>query len=148
MSSFMWCQIAADYSDESDGLSSTLCCSAHDFLPYASDAGMTAHTSSQHMSSLAMGQIGLTDGGGVAAQFLEEVARAVRPLGRGALLYLAAAVSDFYLPWADMAEHKMQSSAGDDTVTLQLRKVNDPVLLCSFPFRPSQDLGAPPAPSP
>lgn len=56
-------------------------------------------------------------------RFLEAIAVAVRPLHRRAVLYLAAAVSDFYLPWSDMADHKMQSSAGAETVTLNLRKV-------------------------
>ncbi|GFH25304.1 DFP domain-containing protein [Haematococcus lacustris] len=36
------------------------------------------------------------------------------------LFYLAAAVSDFYLPWAELAEHKIQSSEGG--LDLQLRK--------------------------
>lgn len=34
------------------------------------------------------------------------------PLGPSAMLYLAAAVSDFFVPWAEMAEHKIQSSGG------------------------------------
>ncbi|XP_042223232.1 uncharacterized protein C4B3.18-like isoform X1 [Homarus americanus] len=37
-----------------------------------------------------------------------------------ALLYLAAAVSDFYIPQDKMAEHKIQSGAGPLTVTLHL----------------------------
>ena len=45
-------------------------------------------------------------------RYLEAVARAAEPAGRAALFYLAAAVSDFYLPWAEMAEHKIQSRAG------------------------------------
>ncbi len=35
-------------------------------------------------------------------QFLQVIAEAVRPLGRRAAFYLAAAVSDFFVPWADM----------------------------------------------
>jgi phosphopantothenate-cysteine ligase len=34
----------------------------------------------------------------------------LRPFGPRAMLYLAAAVSDFYIPAQDMSEHKMQSS--------------------------------------
>ncbi|KAK8742483.1 hypothetical protein OTU49_001908 [Cherax quadricarinatus] len=37
-----------------------------------------------------------------------------------ALLYLAAAVSDFYIPQDKMAEHKIQSASGPLTVTLHL----------------------------
>ena len=38
--------------------------------------------------------------------------RALAPAGASALLYLAAAVSDFYLPESAMAEHKIQSGGG------------------------------------
>ena len=41
-------------------------------------------------------------------------------LGPRALLYLAAAVSDFYIPSVEMPEHKLQSSAGAPAVKLQL----------------------------
>ncbi|XP_066963876.1 phosphopantothenate--cysteine ligase [Macrobrachium rosenbergii] len=37
-----------------------------------------------------------------------------------ALLYLAAAVSDFYIPQDKIPEHKIQSSSGPHTVTLQI----------------------------
>ena len=40
------------------------------------------------------------------------------PCGGNALLYLAAAVSDYYLPAEAMSEHKIQSSAGPLTLTL------------------------------
>ena len=36
----------------------------------------------------------------------------LRPLGKAAGLYLAAAVADFYIPSKDMPEHKMQSAEG------------------------------------
>ena len=36
------------------------------------------------------------------------------------MLYLAAAVSDFYLPASDMMEHKIQSSEGAPKIELQL----------------------------
>ncbi|GAB7346065.1 hypothetical protein MBLNU457_4828t1 [Dothideomycetes sp. NU457] len=41
---------------------------------------------------------------------LREVARLMRPLGARGLFYLAAAVSDFFIPAAKMVEHKIQSS--------------------------------------
>ncbi|KAI9032206.1 phosphopantothenate-cysteine ligase [Hyaloraphidium curvatum] len=44
--------------------------------------------------------------------FLREIARALEKAGSSALLYLAAAVSDFYIPRDEMAEHKIQSSGG------------------------------------
>ena len=46
------------------------------------------------------------------------------PLGAGAMLYLAAAVSDFYLPVEGLAEHKIASSG-----KLQLSFCNTPKLL-------------------
>ena len=42
-------------------------------------------------------------------QSLCAVAHAVEPYGADALFYLAAAVSDFYVPWGRLAEHKIQS---------------------------------------
>ncbi len=42
---------------------------------------------------------------------LKDIATNMRPLGPRALFYLAAAVSDFFLPSDRMAEHKIQSSA-------------------------------------
>jgi len=41
---------------------------------------------------------------------LREIARLMRPLGSKALFYLAAAVSDFFVPKDRMTEHKIQSS--------------------------------------
>lgn len=41
---------------------------------------------------------------------LREIATLMRPLGSRALLYLAAAVSDFFIPRDRLAEHKIQSS--------------------------------------
>ncbi|XP_063230297.1 phosphopantothenate--cysteine ligase isoform X2 [Bacillus rossius redtenbacheri] len=41
-------------------------------------------------------------------------------LGPRALLYLAAAVSDFYIPPADMPVHKMQSDAGPVNISLKM----------------------------
>ena len=42
---------------------------------------------------------------------LRELALLMRPLGSTALFYLAAAVSDFFLPRDKLSEHKIQSSA-------------------------------------
>ena len=42
------------------------------------------------------------------------------PLGAHAMLYLAAAVSDFYIPASSMSEHKLQSSEGAPEVKLSL----------------------------
>lgn len=41
---------------------------------------------------------------------LREIAQLMRPLGKRALLYLAAAVSDFFVPPERMVEHKIQST--------------------------------------
>ncbi|KAK7403845.1 Phosphopantothenate--cysteine ligase cab2 [Neonectria punicea] len=41
---------------------------------------------------------------------LREIARLMRPLGPAGLLYLAAAVSDFFVPPDRLAEHKIQST--------------------------------------
>ncbi|GAB7356041.1 hypothetical protein MBLNU459_g6658t1 [Dothideomycetes sp. NU459] len=43
---------------------------------------------------------------------LREIALLMQPLGSSALLYLAAAVSDFFIPSDRMVEHKIQSSEG------------------------------------
>eukprot|EP00936_MAST-01D_sp_MAST-1D-sp1_P001617 g1617.t1 len=51
--------------------------------------------------------------------YLREVCVALRVAGRSAMLYLAAAVSDFYLPQNAMATHKIQSASGGLTLELQ-----------------------------
>lgn len=38
----------------------------------------------------------------MALQSLRAIAETLRPLGRHAVFYLAAAVSDFYIPWPQM----------------------------------------------
>uniref|UniRef100_A0A8C8HJ64 Uncharacterized protein n=1 Tax=Oncorhynchus tshawytscha TaxID=74940 RepID=A0A8C8HJ64_ONCTS len=43
---------------------------------------------------------------------LKAAAQALRPIGSKAMFYLAAAVSDFYIPASEMPEHKIQSSNG------------------------------------
>eukprot|EP00775_Hariotina_reticulata_P013340 gene13340-13468_t len=54
-------------------------------------------------------------------QHLKTIAAAARPYGPQVMFYLAAAVSDFYIPWSHLVEHKIQSSAGP--LTLRLHKV-------------------------
>ncbi|XP_061365339.1 phosphopantothenate--cysteine ligase 2-like isoform X2 [Gastrolobium bilobum] len=44
-------------------------------------------------------------------QMLQMVAISMRCIGPHAMFYLAAAVSDYYLPWKDMVEHKIQSGS-------------------------------------
>ncbi|XP_067936372.1 phosphopantothenate--cysteine ligase-like [Watersipora subatra] len=51
---------------------------------------------------------------------LRACCQAMKPLGQQALLYLAAAVSDFYIPLDDLPEHKIQSSDGPLSLTLHL----------------------------
>ena len=41
---------------------------------------------------------------------LKEISRTMKPLGSAAMFYLAAAVSDFFVPQDRLAEHKIQSS--------------------------------------
>ncbi|XP_024532505.1 phosphopantothenate--cysteine ligase 2 isoform X2 [Selaginella moellendorffii] len=45
----------------------------------------------------------------------------MKPVGRHAMFYFAAAVSDFYVPWNSMMEHKIQSD--DGSMTMQLAPV-------------------------
>jgi phosphopantothenate---cysteine ligase (ATP) len=47
---------------------------------------------------------------------LRSIAKLMQPLGPSALLYLAAAVSDFFVPPERMAEHKIQSTDAADAV--------------------------------
>ncbi|KAH8651820.1 DNA/pantothenate metabolism flavoprotein [Tricladium varicosporioides] len=46
---------------------------------------------------------------------LREIAQLMRPLGPSGLLYLAAAVSDFFVPPERMVEHKIQSTNATDS---------------------------------
>ena len=48
---------------------------------------------------------------------LKEIATSMRPLGPRSLFYLAAAVSDFFLPRDRISEHKIQSSEMDGSPT-------------------------------
>lgn len=51
---------------------------------------------------------------------LRAACECLAPFGPRAMLYLAAAVSDFYIPSNKMPVHKMQSEAGAPTISLQL----------------------------
>mmetsp|Transcript_23014 Transcript_23014/g.57673 ORF Transcript_23014/g.57673 Transcript_23014/m.57673 type:complete len:341 (-) Transcript_23014:57-1079(-) len=53
---------------------------------------------------------------------LRDTALELNSLGRSVIIYLAAAVSDFYIPCAEMAQHKIQSY-GKDGLCVQLRNV-------------------------
>lgn len=55
---------------------------------------------------------------------LRAVSRLMRPLGPAGLLYLAAAVSDFFVPPDRMAEHKIQSTDAADRA--RLASTSDP----------------------
>ncbi|KAK0576791.1 hypothetical protein LWI29_023326 [Acer saccharum] len=58
-------------------------------------------------------------------QILQIIAVTTRSLGPHAMFYLAAAVSDFYVPWESMVEHKIQSASGP----LDIRLVQVPKML-------------------
>ncbi|XP_062192354.1 phosphopantothenate--cysteine ligase 2-like [Phragmites australis] len=54
-------------------------------------------------------------------QLLQMVATSMNCLGRHGIFYLAAAVSDFYVPWESMAKHKIESAGGP--LNMQLSQV-------------------------
>jgi phosphopantothenate-cysteine ligase len=45
-------------------------------------------------------------------QMLRLIAEALKDVGPCSMFYLAAAVSDFYVPWKSMTEHKIESGSG------------------------------------
>ncbi|XP_078580376.1 phosphopantothenate--cysteine ligase-like [Branchiostoma floridae x Branchiostoma japonicum] len=51
---------------------------------------------------------------------LRAAAEAFTPIGPTAMLYLAAAVSDFYIPHKELPEHKIQSADGPLQITMQM----------------------------
>lgn len=53
-------------------------------------------------------------------ELLRAAARALAPFGSSVMFYLAAAVSDFYIPTSEMPEHKIQSSEGPLQITLKM----------------------------
>ncbi|TYH88137.1 hypothetical protein ES332_D01G167200v1 [Gossypium tomentosum] len=58
-------------------------------------------------------------------QMLKIISSSMRTLGPRAMFYLAAAVSDFYVPWKSMVEHKIQSASGP----LDMRLMQVPKML-------------------
>ncbi|XP_031114547.1 phosphopantothenate--cysteine ligase 2-like [Ipomoea triloba] len=54
-------------------------------------------------------------------QMLQLIALLLRRVGPSAMFYLAAAVSDFYVPWESMTMHKIQSGSGP--LDMQLAQV-------------------------
>ncbi|NWS49391.1 PPCS ligase, partial [Probosciger aterrimus] len=53
-------------------------------------------------------------------ELLRAAARALAPFGSSVMFYLAAAVSDFYIPTSELPEHKIQSSEGPLQITLKM----------------------------
>ncbi|KAM6219645.1 phosphopantothenate--cysteine ligase isoform 1-T1 [Rhynchocyon petersi] len=51
---------------------------------------------------------------------LQAAAQALNPLGPSAMFYLAAAVSDFYVPVSEMPQHKIHSSGGPLQITMKM----------------------------
>ncbi|KAI1778902.1 DNA/pantothenate metabolism flavoprotein [Hypoxylon cercidicola] len=77
---------------------------------------------------------------------LRAVAQLMRPLGPNGLLYLAAAVSDFFVPADRMAEHKIQSTDATDmlkskqgptTITKEERPPQDEEAFDNFDSSPA-----------
>lgn len=66
---------------------------------------------------------------------LRAVAQLMRPLGPNGLLYLAAAVSDFFVPAERMAEHKIQSTDATD----MLKQQQGPTTVTKESREPQQD---------
>ncbi|KAK3154445.1 hypothetical protein QOZ80_2BG0190610 [Eleusine coracana subsp. coracana] len=58
-------------------------------------------------------------------QLLKIVATSMSSVGLHGMFYLAAAVSDFYVPWDSMAKHKIQSAGGP----LDMRLIQVPKML-------------------
>ncbi|QCE15837.1 phosphopantothenate-cysteine ligase [Vigna unguiculata] len=58
-------------------------------------------------------------------QMLQIVAVSLRCIGPRAMFYLAAAASDYYVPWKEMVEHKIQSGSH----LLDVKLVNVPKML-------------------
>lgn len=61
--------------------------------------------------------------------YLRSLSEAMQPLGRRGMFYLAAAVSDFFLPLDRVVEHKIQSTRGNLTIEMdQVPKVLRPLV--------------------
>ncbi|KAK4133327.1 DFP-domain-containing protein [Trichocladium antarcticum] len=68
---------------------------------------------------------------------LRSIARLMRPLGPRGLLYLAAAVSDFFVPPDRMAEHKIQSTNAVDKKTVTGPRAEEEETFDNFDSSPS-----------
>ncbi|KAI2605423.1 DFP-domain-containing protein [Hypoxylon fragiforme] len=66
---------------------------------------------------------------------LRAVAQLMRPLGPNGLLYLAAAVSDFFVPEDRMSEHKIQSTDATDL----LKQQQGPTTITKEPREPEEE---------
>jgi len=81
--------------------------------------------------------------------YLREACQSIAKLGNSAIAYLAAAVSDFYIPSSQVAKHKIQSRDGPLTISMQqvpkmLTKVVDhwcpEAFIISFKLETNEDL--------
>ncbi|CAL4997002.1 unnamed protein product [Urochloa decumbens] len=68
-------------------------------------------------------------------QLLQMVATSMNCLGHRGMFLLAAAVSDFYVPWESMAKHKIQSAVGP--LNMQLNQVPKMLFILRKNWAPS-----------
>ncbi|TVU43027.1 hypothetical protein EJB05_09458, partial [Eragrostis curvula] len=68
-------------------------------------------------------------------QLLQMAATSMNCLGHRGMFYLAAAVSDFYVPWESMAKHKIQSAVGP--LNMQLNQVPKMLFILRKHWAPS-----------
>ncbi|XP_054817915.1 phosphopantothenate--cysteine ligase 2-like isoform X2 [Prosopis cineraria] len=68
-------------------------------------------------------------------QMLQMTAMSMRCLGPRGMFYLSAAVSDYYVPWKDMVEHKIQS--GSHLLDVKLVQVPKMLLVLGEEWAPS-----------
>uniref|UniRef100_A0A0A9EIE9 DNA/pantothenate metabolism flavoprotein C-terminal domain-containing protein n=1 Tax=Arundo donax TaxID=35708 RepID=A0A0A9EIE9_ARUDO len=68
-------------------------------------------------------------------QLLQMVATSMNCLGHRGMFYLAAAVSDFYVPWESIAKHKIESAGGP--LNMQLSQVPKMLFILRNHWAPS-----------
>jgi len=68
-------------------------------------------------------------------QLLQMVATSMNCLGHHGMFFLAAAVSDFYVPWDSMAKHKIESAVGP--LNMQLNQVPKMLFILRKNWAPS-----------
>ncbi|TVU43024.1 hypothetical protein EJB05_09455, partial [Eragrostis curvula] len=68
-------------------------------------------------------------------QLLQMAATSMNCLGHRGMFYLAAAVSDFYVPWESMAKHKIESAVGP--LNMQLNQVPKMLFILRKHWAPS-----------